>query len=187
MQGSYGPAEAIAATGQFFLSTFIARRMALISVILLAACFGQGGGSQSPARLSACLQRYHTAEPDPMPADGLASTFATGVTYAVPCESLSSGGQMLWTVLVVARDGVTVRAYFMGGRLQERCGLLRKVTVGEDDSNVVISLESGGDPAFTEHACPAVGERYVTQVTLEKPLGTRAISGPNNDGVVEHL
>jgi len=94
---------------------------------------------------------------------------------------------MEWAVLVVASDDVTIRAYFIGGRVEDRCGLLRSVSIAEDSTDVVVELEAGGDSAAVGTACSAVGQNYVTEVSLSKPLGTRKLSGTNNQGVIEHL
>jgi hypothetical protein len=162
------------------------RTLGLLAVVLL---MGLVSCSRQPASKSGdvtqCLRGYHAATPDPMPADGLASSFALGATYATPCGALSPSGEMRWTVLVVAPDDKTIRAYFIGGRLQDRCGLLRDVTVNENSSAVTVHPESGSDTAAK--LCTAAGERYVTEFTLSKPLAGRALSGPNTQGIVEHL
>lgn len=120
-----------------------------------------------------------------MPSSG---GFLTGVTYAVPCEALAPAGEQRWSVLVVAPDDMTIRAYFIGGLSEERCDLLRNVVVVENASEVNIQLQAGADPTIgPTAACSAVGQAYVTQVSLSKPLGARSLSGPNNQGEVEHL
>ena len=151
------------------------------------ACTGPGVGTRSGEAFSDCVKAYRPATVDPMPSGGLASGFAQGATYAAPCESLSRGGPMEWAVLVVASDDVTIRAYFIGGRVEDRCGLLRSVSIAEDSTDVVVELEAGGDPSAVGTACSAVGQNYVTEVSLSKPLGTRKLSGTNNQGVIEHL
>ncbi len=114
--------------------------------------------------------------------------FLTGVTYAKPCEALAPAGGQPWSVLVVAPDDMTIRAYFIGGLSEERCDLLRNVAVAENALEVSIQLQAGADPGIgPASAYSAVGQAYVTQVSLSKPLGDRSLSGPNNQGQVEHL
>lgn len=176
------------------ISDLVAARISLSIALafILAACGGGSSATQpraiDTAVLADCLQKYHPATPDPMPAGGLAGLFASDVTYALPCEALTPAGKMEWSVLVVARDGVTIRIYFEGGRFGDRCGLLRKITVVEGSSSVDIELQAGSDPGLAPtSACTAAGQQYVTQISLSKPLGSRSLSGPNNQGEIEHL
>jgi hypothetical protein len=156
--------------------------------LALVGCQGLGS-SADHQRVDACLSQYSVATPDPMPSDGDWSTyFQSGLTYAVPCQALTSGGQSRWEVLVVAPDDKTIRIYFIGGPVEDRCGLLQKVIVSEGASKVTIEVETGADPTNPgTAACSAVGHNYVTQVTLAKPLAGRTLTGPNNRGVIEHL
>jgi hypothetical protein len=138
-------------------------------------------------RVLACLNQYHPATPDPMPTDSEWTGFQFGLTYAVPCDALTPQGDGRWEVLVVAPDDRTIRIYFIGGTTGDRSGLLRNVTVAEAASEVSIRIESGGDTVGPGSAGSAVGQNYVTQITLSRPLAGRKLSGPNNRGVVEHL
>jgi hypothetical protein len=125
------------------VTTRTAGVLALVLLIGLVSCLRQP--QSNAGDLTQCLRGYHAATPDPMPADGLASSFALGATYATPCGALSPSGEMRWTVLVVAPNDKTVRAYFIGGKLQDRCGLLRDVSVSETASAVTVQLGSGAD------------------------------------------
>ena len=72
--------------------------------------------------------------------------------------------------------------------MSERCDLLRKVNLAEDPNTVTITLEAGADPTLSRAAiCSAVGQSYVTEVTLLQKLGSRTLTGPNNQGEIHHL
>ena len=90
----------------------------------------------SPA-VSECLKQYRPAVAESMPSS---AGFLTGVTYAVRCEALAPAGEQPWSVLVVAPDDMTIRAYFIGGLSEERCDLPRNVVV-ENASEVNIQLQ----------------------------------------------
>jgi hypothetical protein len=137
-------------------------------------------------RVTACLYQYHSATSDPMPANSIYPSLPT-VTYAVPCNALSAQGEGRWEVLVVGPDDKTIRIYFIGGTVGDRSGLLRTVIVNETASTVTIQIEVGGDPSNLGGGSSAVGQMYVTQIVLSRRLAGRALTGPNNSGVVEHL
>jgi len=154
----------------------------------MACGYFQQPAQHTPADLSACLQQYHPASPDPIPPNGQGARFLRDVTYAVPCQVLASAGEQRWSVLVIATDDKMVRIYFVGGLLSERCDLLRKVNVSEGPTKVTIALEAGADPTLSPAAaCSAVGQSYVTEVTLSQKLGSRTLTGPNNQGEIHHL
>jgi hypothetical protein len=190
-----GSGRRVGSPGRHYWATMTAARWRLMVILvlpgvgLLALVGCQGSGSAADhQRVVTCLNQYHLASPDPMPSDSEWSTyFQTGVTYAVPCDALTSGGQARWEVLVVAADDKTIRIYFIGGPVDDRCGLLQKVAVSEGASKVTIEIETGADPTAPGSACSAVGHNYVTQVTLAEPLAGRTLSGPNNRGLIEHL
>jgi hypothetical protein len=54
---------------------------------------------------------------------------------------LAPAGEQPWSVLVVAPDDMTIRAYFIGDLSEERCDLLRNVVVVENASEVNIQLQ----------------------------------------------
>ena len=158
----------------------------LAAVNLFGCQMGSPNGD--PAAVAACLNQYHLASPDPMPASGPFSGAGAGVTYAVPCDALAPAGDGRWSVLVVAPNDLTIRIYFIGGPPDRKCGLLKRVSVVETSSDVKIQLEMGADPTFGPNAsCSADGANYVTQISLAKPLRARKVSGQNNEGVIEHL
>jgi hypothetical protein len=160
------------------------------AALIFAVSCGPSSAPQS-IDLSSCLSQYHPVAPDPMPAAGPTGFFTGGVTYAAPCPALTDAGTQLWSVVVVAHDDKTVRVYFVGGTMQDRCGLLRSVTIRETATTVSIALESGVDPSSRQgassQACSAVGQAYVTQVLLASELGSKTVNGPSNQGVVERL
>ncbi len=157
------------------------------TIVLVSACLQQTGQHSSPD-LTACLQQYHSASPDPLPSNGQGARFLHDVVFAVPCEGLAPAGVQRWSVLVVAPDDKTVRIYFVGGLLSERCDLLREVNISEDLSTVNIVLAAGADPSISPAAaCSAVGQSYVTEVTLSQKLGKRTLTGPSNQGEIVHL
>jgi len=164
------------------------RTISLAAAVLIACCGSQPPGPQTAAELNACLQQYHPASRDPIPPTGQGARFQRDVTYAVPCEALTSAGDQRWSMLVVAADDKTIRVYFVGGLMSERCDLLRKVNLAEDPNTVTITLEAGADPTLSRAAiCSAVGQSYVTEVTLLQKLGSRTLTGPNNQGEIHHL
>jgi hypothetical protein len=151
--------------------------------IALIAC-SPGAPATTGTDLARCLSSYHAATPEA----GSNANLTRGVTYAVPCKGLSPAGDLSWSLLVVAHDDSTIRAYFLGGLVAERCDLLRAVTIQELASSVTVRLEAGADPKLNSHsACSAVGQNYVTQISLGKPLGGRSLAGPNDNGQVQHL
>jgi hypothetical protein len=154
---------------------------------MLATSCQQSSMGTNDRNLAQCLSQYKPITPDPMPSDGLASTFATGVTYAAPCAGLVGAGVMQWSAVVVAHDRTTIRIYFIGGRFADGCGLLRDVNVSETPTTLRIELGAGANPSVKTNACPAAGQNYVTQVTLSTPLGSQKIEGHNNQGIVRYL
>jgi hypothetical protein len=154
-----------------------------LAMILLQGCLVRPAGTTGPD-ISGCLKLYHAAAQELGPAADMTS----GVIHAPPCEALSPAGDQRWFLLVVARDDITIRIYFLGGLLDERCDLLRSVNVQELPTAVSIRLEAGADPALKPaSACSAGGQNYVTQIRLANPLHGRSLSGPNNDGQIQHL
>jgi hypothetical protein len=164
---------------------------AVLAMLLALAGPACGSATTTPGAvvdLGTCLDEYHPTTPDPMSPDGPGVRFLRDVTYAPPCDSLAPAGDQRWSILVVGSDDTTIRIYFVGGLLGERCDLLRKVVVKQTASAVNIQLEAGADPKLSQGAaCSAVGQSYVTQISLAKPLAGRTLSGPNNDGQVVHL
>jgi hypothetical protein len=155
------------------------------TIAVLFAVAGCDSGASAHDRVTACLNLYHPATPEQMPAN---SSFPlVGITYAVPCNALSSEGEGRWEVLVVGPDDKTIRIYFIGGTTGDRSGLLRKVNVNETPTKVTIQIEVGSDPSYPLGASSAVGQTYVTQIVLSHPLAGRTLTGPNNGGVIEHL
>ncbi len=156
------------------------------TVVAIAGCLAQPG-SNPPAIVADCIQQYRPATPDPMPAGANSARFSQDVTYAPPCPALAPAGEQRWSAIVVDKDDQTLRIYFIGGLPDERCDLLRSVSVDEQESTVTVRLEAGADPGISpQAACSAVGHNYVTQIHLSKPLAKRIIQGPNNSGEIEH-
>jgi hypothetical protein len=170
-----------------------ATRATFIAVVVLigSSCLQQQGQARiSPEAgdLAACLQQYHQVSPDPVPANGQGARFLRNVIYAAPCQGLTPAGEQPWSMVVVAHDDKTLRVYFVGGLVSDRCDLLRNINVRQDATGISIALEAGADPTVSPaSACSAVGQSYVTEITLSDALGTRRIGGPNNAGVIYHL
>jgi hypothetical protein len=161
--------------------------LALLMFTLASACLRQPT-STTPVDLTPCLQQYKSTTPDPMPTQGAGVWFIRDVIYAAPCHGLAPAGDQRWSIAVVAADDKTVRIYFIGGLLNERCDLLRNISLVESASRVTIQLEAGADPSLSQRsACSAVGQSYVTQIALSKPLAGRTLSGTNKQGEVVHL
>lgn len=187
------PGTLLAAPGKVFRKVvegalLVGAPLSISLVLMLTSGCLKQPNPPNQGNLSQCLQQYQPATPDPMPTTGPAEGFARSVTYAAPCEALAPAGEQRWSAVIIATDDITLRVYFIGGLLDERCDLLRKVVVVESASDVSIQLQAGADPAVRPtSACSAVGQNYVTEITLSKPLGGRTLSGPNNQGVVKHL
>jgi hypothetical protein len=171
------------------MARFASLSVILVAVVLMWGCGGpQQPGQSVSADLATCLQQYHPVSPDPMPSSGEGARFLRDVTYAVPCEGLAPAGNQAWSILIVAPDDKTVHVYFVGGLIADRCDLLRRVNVTEDASRVTIALAAGADPKIRPGSvCSAVGQSYMTEVTLSDKLGSRTLSGPNNHGEIHHL
>ena len=153
---------------------------AAVSALLLGGCM-----TSSPppdAAVTNCLSQYHVTAPDPVASLSSLKT----VIYAPACTAFKSIGSLSWAIGVVAQDDITIRIYFIGGVKEDRCDLLRTVSVTESQSVVTVRLEGGSDPTLKSSACSAVGQMYVTGIKLRAPLSGRRLEGPP-DAHVEHL
>jgi hypothetical protein len=78
-----------------------------------------------------------------------------------------------WTRVDVSGDGRTLFVVYTGGQIGGACGTLGKVDLVQSPSDVRIGLQLGNRSA--SDLCSLVGVVQATAITLDAPLGDRAV------------
>ena len=110
---------------------------------------------------SGCLDTPTGTPPDP------------GPQIVEPTPGMADVYPRIFDTATVANDGVTVTIDFVSG--VEPCYVLDRVDVGYDTDTVTITLFEGHDPTAGDVACIEIGVFKRVVITLDEPVGGRAI------------
>lgn len=166
------------------------RRLALVALLLLAACAGSDGAATPPASDATDATPTEVAgtsgstgsgeilcpEPSPgsLPEPGCEPPPEPDTAELVtPRPGMAGTRPIPWTGAEPLGDGATLRVTWISG--VEPCQVLDRVEVAETATEVRVTLIEGSDPASPDAVCIELGVPKAVEVPLAAPLADRTV------------